>query len=116
MGSDNDHITFLYHDVFEIHLGKFGGKNAASMQDKIIEHEEGYVGAFPLILEPGGTQSLAFNELDSGLFWMTEVEKEESRHEKRCGTATDINLKTPELILTLNDNGISNTEGKQQGN
>ena len=43
MGSDNDHITFLYHDVFEIHLGKFGGKNAASMQDKIIEHEEGYL-------------------------------------------------------------------------
>ena len=43
---------------------------------------------------------------------MTELEKEETRHEKRCGTATDINLKAPELILTLSDNGISNTEGK----
>jgi len=43
---------------------------------------------------------------------MTDLEKEETRHEKRCGTATDINLKTPELILTLIDNRISNTEGK----
>ena len=82
------------------------------MQNTIIEHDEGCHGAFPRILEPGDTQSLVFNELDSGPFWMTELEKEESRHEKRCGTATDINLKTPELKLTLNDNGNSNTEGK----
>jgi hypothetical protein len=52
--------------------------------------------------------------LDSGPFWTTtELEKEETRHEKRCGTATDINLKTPELICLLNDNGILNTEGKK---
>ena len=68
------------------------------MQNTIIEHDEGCHGAFPRILEPGDTQSLVFNKLDSGPFWMTELVKEESRHEKRCGTATDINLKTPELI------------------
>jgi hypothetical protein len=43
---------------------------------------------------------------------MSAVEKEDTRHDKRCGTTTQINLKAPELILLLNDNVIPNTKGK----
>ncbi len=90
----------------------FGRKNVGAMRNTIIEQEEGYLGAFPRILEPGATQSLVFSQSDSGPFWMTEQEREETRHDKRYGTASDINLKSQELILLLNDNGISQTQGK----
>jgi hypothetical protein len=56
----------------------FGGKNAGAMRNTIIKQEEGYVGAFPRILEPGATQSLVFTSSDSGSFWMSEQEREET--------------------------------------
>jgi hypothetical protein len=90
----------------------FGGKNAGAMRNTMIEDKEGYLGAFPRILEPGATQSLVFTQSDFGPFWMSDEEKEETRHDKKCGTATDVNLKMPELILSLNHNGTSHTEGK----
>ena len=80
------------------------------MRNTIIETEEGYLGDFPRILEPGDTQSLVFTESDSGLFWMSAQEKEETRHEKRFGNTSDINLKVAEMVLTLNDIGIPNAE------
>ena len=45
----------------------FGGK-ANRIRDAIIECEEGYLGNFPRILEPGNTQSLVFTESDPGPF------------------------------------------------
>ena len=84
----------------------FGGKTAP-MQSTIIAQEEGYLGAFPRVLEPGDTQSLVFALSDSGPFWMSsDLEKEESRHDKQLGMVTYVKLKIPELIHQLNENGV----------
>ena len=90
----------------------FGFRNAGAMRNKIIKQGEGYLGAFPRILEPGATQSLVFTQSDSGPFLMSEQEKEVIRHDRRCGTATDVNLKATELIHSMNNNGTSQTEGR----
>jgi hypothetical protein len=49
----------------------YGGK-ATHMQTTLIEQEEGYLGSFPRILEPGDTQSLVFSETCSGPFWLSD--------------------------------------------
>jgi hypothetical protein len=90
----------------------FGGKTAP-MRTTIIEQEEGYLGAFPRVLEPGDTQSLVFSSLDSGPFWMSSAEKEESRLDKQLGTVTYVKLKMPELIHQLNENGVVETVGEK---
>ena len=81
----------------------FGGKSVPMMRDTIMIQEEGYLGPFPRILEPGDTQSLVFVTSDSGPFWMSSEEKEESRYDKNLGGTTAVNLKIPELILQLRE-------------
>jgi hypothetical protein len=56
----------------------FCGKSAGAIRNIIIKEEEGYLGAFPRILEPGATQSLVFTSSDSGTFWMSKQEREET--------------------------------------
>ena len=52
------------------------------MRDTIMIQEEGYLGPFPRILEPGDTPSLVFVTSDSGPFWMSSENKEESQYNK----------------------------------
>ncbi|KAI2512942.1 hypothetical protein MHU86_1488 [Fragilaria crotonensis] len=90
----------------------FGGK-AGSMRDTIIAQEEGYLGAFPRSLQPGDIQSLVYSQSDSGPFWMSSTQKEESRHDKQLGIMTDVQLKIPEMIEQPNVTaGVSNALGK----
>ena len=87
----------------------FGGKSIPMMRDTIILQEEGYLGSFPRILEPGDSQSLVFDDSDSSLsgpFWMSSEEREESRHDINLGSPTKkVMLKTPELIIQLQEKG-----------
>ena len=57
----------------------FGGK-AVTMRDTLIQQEEGFLGQFPRILQPGDIQSLVFpSGLDAGpLFWMSDAEREKT--------------------------------------
>ena len=83
----------------------FGGKTAP-MRDTIIAQEEGFVGPFPRIVEPGDTQCLVFLSSDTGPFWMCNTEKEDSRLDKHLGDTVRIQHKAPELILNLRENGV----------
>ena len=89
----------------------FGGKTAP-MRSTIIAKEQGFLGAFPRILEPGDTQALAFASSDTGPFWMSAEDREQSRLDTQLGTLTAIKLKRPELIERLNENGVADIEGK----
>ena len=86
----------------------FGGK-AAPMRNTVIMQEEGFLGPFPRILEPGDTQSLVFASSDSGPFWMCDAEKEDCRLDQNLGNTNSILLKAPELILQLRENGVHDT-------
>ena len=89
----------------------FGGKTIQMMRDTIILQEEGYLGTFPRILEPGDTQSLVFpaSDTSSGPFWMSSAEKDESRYDKNLGSTTAIKLKIPEMIQHLQEKGVRDT-------
>ena len=49
------------------------------MRSTIIAKEQGYLGAFPQILEPGDTQALVFASSDTGPFWISSEDWEQSR-------------------------------------
>lgn len=83
----------------------FGGK-AHQMRDTIIEREDGYLGSFPRILEPGDTQCLVFKESDPGPFWLSDAEREECRHDRRYGSFKDVKLTNAEMTQQLADRGI----------
>ena len=83
----------------------FGGK-ANRMRDTIIESEEGYLGKFPRILEPGNTQSLVFTESDPGPFWLSDAKREECRHDQRYGCFNDVKLSIADMKEQLANKGI----------
>ncbi|KAI2512808.1 hypothetical protein MHU86_1596 [Fragilaria crotonensis] len=83
----------------------FGGR-ATRMQNTIIEQEQGFLGNFPRILEAGDTQSLVFKASDPGPFWMSDAEREESRHDQRFGSFNDVKLSMPEMKQQLASKGI----------
>ena len=88
----------------------FGGKQAVLMRDTLIQQEEGFLGQFPRILQPGDIQSLVFLPgSDAGPFWMSDAEKEDSRHDKHLGTTKEVKLAAPELILQLRENGVEDS-------
>ena len=89
----------------------FGGK-IPLMRDTLIAQEEGYLGQFPRVLEPGDIQSLVYSQADIGPFWMSCIERDESRHDKQLGTTTDIQLKMPELREQLISAGVTNIAEK----
>jgi hypothetical protein len=90
----------------------FGGKTPP-MRYTIIVQEQGYLGAFQRILQPRDIQTLVFSQSDSGPFWMSNLQKEESQHDKQLGTATDVQLKIPEMMEVLSASaGLANTSGK----
>jgi hypothetical protein len=70
----------------------FGGK-AVLMRDTLIQQEQGFLDHFPRILQPGDIQSLVFLPAsDAGPFWMSDAEKEDSRHDKHLGITTQVKL------------------------
>ena len=72
----------------------FGGK-ATRMRATLIDQEQGFLGSFPRTLEPGDTQSLVFSSSDHGPFWLSDAEREECRHDKRCGILRMSSSQTP---------------------
>ena len=92
-------------------MNKAVGGKAVPMRDTLIEQEEGFLGQLPRTLEPGDTQSLVFfSGSDApGPFWMSDVEKENCRHDKHLGTTTEIKLTVPELILQLRESGFEDS-------
>ena len=91
-------------------MNKAFGSKAVLMQDTPIQQEQGFLGQFPQMLQPGDIQSLVFLPgSDTGAFWMSDAEKEHSRHDKHLGTTTQVKLAVPELILQLRENGIEDS-------
>jgi hypothetical protein len=90
----------------------FGGKTPP-MRDTVIAQEHGYLGGFPRIVKPGDIQSLVHSQSDSGPFWMSNAQREESSLDILLGTTTDKQLKMPEMIEQLiSSAGVTNTAGK----
>jgi hypothetical protein len=83
----------------------FGGKTTP-MRSTIIIQEEVFLGSFPRIIELGESQCLVFSLSDTGPFWMCDAEKEVCRLDKHLGNTNSIQLKAPELILQLRENGV----------
>ena len=83
----------------------FGGK-ATRMRATLIDQEQGFLGSFPRTLEPGDTQSLVFSSSDHGPFWLSDAEREECRHDKRCGIFKDVKLTNTEMKQELGNKGI----------
>ena len=83
----------------------YGGKTVP-MRSTVIKQEEGYLGPFPRMLGPGDTQFLIFSASDTGPFWMSDAEREESRFDKFLGNTNAVQLKLPELILQLREKGV----------
>ncbi|KAI2512867.1 hypothetical protein MHU86_1413 [Fragilaria crotonensis] len=90
----------------------YGGK-AAAMRDTLITQEEGFLGPFQRVLEPGSIQSLLFSASDSGPFWMSESEREECRFDIQLGTETVTPRNRSELELSLR--GKVSAKGKNKG-
>ena len=77
------------------------------MRSTIVIQEEGFLGPFPRIVEPGDTQCLVFSLSDTGPFWMCDAEKEDCRLDKHLGNTISFQLKAPpELIIQLCENGV----------
>ena len=64
-------------------------------EEIVIQQEQGFLGQFPQILQPGDIQSLVFlpAALGVGPFWMSDAKKEDSRHDKHLGTTTQVKLR-----------------------
>jgi hypothetical protein len=91
----------------------FGGKHVP-MRSTVIEAEEGFLGQFQRQLQVGDTQHLVFQSTDIGPFWMSEEERESTRHD----VIEDGNpISTPkiraELLVELQSKGI-NVKGKNK--
>ena len=56
----------------------FGGKTAPMREETLIEQEDGFLGPFPRILKSSDIQSLVFCESDSGPFWLSDRQREDS--------------------------------------
>ena len=73
------------------------------MRSTKILQEEGFLGPFDRLVEPGDIQSLVFSPSDVGPFWMTDVERKESKVDVRLGNTRTAHLTMPELILQLRE-------------
>ena len=52
------------------------------LRDTTIKQQQGYLGPFIRILEPGDMQSMVFKASDIGPFWMTEQDQEAKCHDR----------------------------------
>ena len=60
----------------------FGGRAQRKMHETTIKQNKGYLGPHSPKLQIGDTQSMVFSPLDTGPFWMTEAQREETRHDR----------------------------------
>ncbi|KAI2490891.1 hypothetical protein MHU86_23687 [Fragilaria crotonensis] len=60
----------------------YGGRAQRKMRETMIKQSQGYLGPHSPKLQVGDTQSMVFNAMDSGPFWMTAVQREETRHDR----------------------------------
>jgi hypothetical protein len=81
----------------------FGGKAVPKMRSTKILQEEGFLGPFDRSVEPGDIQSLVFSPMDVGPFWMSDVERNESKIDVHLGNTRTVHLTMPELILQLRE-------------
>ncbi len=89
----------------------FGGKTGPMYRSMLLQ-EQGYLGTFPRVPEPGDTQALLYSSTDTGPFWMSSRGREESRLDQQLGTVTVVKLKVLEMKAQLVENGIADTVGK----
>ncbi len=73
------------------------GDKGARIQTTLIDQEQGYLGTFSQTLQPGDTQSLVFTSSVNGLFWMSDAEREDCRHDKLFGTLNPVKLTNTEM-------------------
>jgi hypothetical protein len=61
----------------------FGRGQAQRKMREKIKQSQGYLGPLSPKLQIGDTQSMVFNPLETGPFWMTEAQREETRHDQK---------------------------------
>ena len=90
----------------------FGGRAQRKMRETKIKQSQGYLGPHSPKLQIGETQSMVFSPLESGPFWMTDAQKEETRHDRILDEATTRDFTKDELLKVLKERGVS-AKGKK---
>ena len=85
----------------------YGGRAQRKMRETIIKQSLGYLGPHSPKLQVGDTQSMVFSATDSGPFWMTEVQREETRHDQILDEPTTREFTKDELVRALKARGVS---------
>jgi hypothetical protein len=93
----------------------FGGEQN-KMKASIIKSVEGYLGPYDHShkLKVGDEQHMIFRPCNSGPYWMTPEEKEQTRKDQYGANAIQKEYTKPQLIEMLQQKGISAKGNKQQ--
>ncbi len=87
----------------------FGGKQAR-LHDSLIKNNEGYLGLFPKILQPGDIQSMVFQHDDPEPFWLPAEERlRQWNVEIQPGKKTKWRFRKDELVKMLAQAGVTAT-------
>jgi len=87
----------------------FGGKQAR-LHDSLIKDNEGYLGLFPKILQPGDIQSMVFQHDDPEPFWLPAEERLWQRNDEiQPGKKTKWRFRKDELVKMLAEIGVTAT-------
>ena len=89
----------------------FGGK-CPIMRTTLIQKESGYLGPFNRKINVGEEQHLVFQPGDEGPFWMSENERNETRHDIPM-EQSEVERYKADLTVELGSKGIS-TKGKNK--
>jgi hypothetical protein len=60
----------------------YGGRAQRKMHKTKIKQSQGYLGQHSPKLQVGNTHSMVFNPMEAGPFWMTEVQRDETCHDR----------------------------------
>jgi hypothetical protein len=91
----------------------FGGRAQRKMRETTIKQSQGYLGPHSPKLQVGDTQSMVFSPLETGPFWMTEAQREETRHDRILEEEKTREFTKDELLKVLKkERGVS-AKGKK---
>jgi hypothetical protein len=91
----------------------FGGRAQRKMHETTIKQRQGYLGPHSPKLQIVDTQSMVFSPLETGPSWMTEAQREETRHDRILEEEKTREFTKDELLEVLKkEQGVS-AKGKK---
>ena len=90
----------------------FGGRAQRKMRETKIKQSQGYLGPHSPKLQVGDTQSMVFSATDSGPFWMTAVQRADTRYDQVLDEPITREFTKDELVRALKERHVS-AKGKK---